>query len=123
MVTIDETIQVVIEIPLTFFFAMQVIEKRHRIGGSPCLSSATLQAVLTMGLSVAEMNDHVEIIKKLKERCNAGRNRHVWRQIFAGKKQLEGQAADDWLCELRICINVYMYVCVYKGFSPFRAAS
>lgn len=76
-----------------------------------------------MGLSVAEMNDHVEIIKKLKERCNAGRNRHVWRQIFAGKKQLEGQAADDWLCELRICINVYMYVCVYKGFSPFRVAS
>ena len=60
-----------------------------------CLSSATLQPVLTMGLSPAEMNDHTEIIKYLKERCNAGRNRHLWRQIFTGKRQLKGQVADD----------------------------
>ncbi len=66
-----------------------------------CLSDSTLQAVLTMGLTEAQLDDHEVIIEKLRQRCNAERNRHVWRQQFASKKQGDGQAADDWLCELR----------------------
>lgn len=66
-----------------------------------CLSTTSLQAILTMGLSSRELNNHAIIITKLRERCNAGRNKHVWRQQFSTKKQEDGQAADDWLCELR----------------------
>ncbi len=56
-----------------------------------CLSTNTLQAVLSMGLTDAQLDDHMVMIGHLRSRCNAGRNRHVWRQ----------QSADDWLCELR----------------------
>ena len=66
-----------------------------------CLSKETLQAVLTMGLSDSELEDHEVIIEQLRDRCNAGRNRHVWRQQFAMKKQRANEAADNWLCELR----------------------
>jgi len=66
-----------------------------------CLSTDTLQAVLSMGLTDAQLDDHTVIIDHLRSRCNAGRNRHVWRQQFAAKKQGVQQAADDWLCELR----------------------
>ena len=65
------------------------------------LSEPTLHAVLSMGLTDAQLDDHEFIIKKLKEQCNAGRNRHVWRQQLVLKKQIEGQSVDDWLCELR----------------------
>ncbi len=66
-----------------------------------CLSKETLQAVLTMGLSDSELEDHEVIIEQLRDRCNAGRNCHVWRQQFAKKKQRANESADNWLCELR----------------------
>ena len=66
-----------------------------------CLSTEALQAVLSMGLTEAQLNDHTHIIAQLRNRCNAGRNRHVWRQQFASKKQLADQPADEWLCALR----------------------
>jgi hypothetical protein len=47
------------------------------------------------------MGDHEVVIQKLRERCNAGRNRHVWRQQFALCKQRANEAADNWLCDLR----------------------
>ena len=66
-----------------------------------CLSTSSLQTVLSMGLTDANLKDHEEIIKRLRERCNAGRNCHVWRQKFASHKQRADQSVDDWLCELR----------------------
>ena len=66
-----------------------------------CLSTDTLQAVLSMGLTDTQLDDHTVVIDHLRSRCNAGRNRHVWRQQFSAKKQGVQQAADDWLCELR----------------------
>ena len=66
-----------------------------------CLSKQTLATVINMGLSDEQMASHTEIIKKLRERCNAGRNKHVWRHQFAARKQRAGEPVDDWLCELR----------------------
>jgi hypothetical protein len=66
-----------------------------------CLSKETLQAVLSMGLDEDDLEDHEVIIQQLRDRCNAGRNRHVWRQQFAMKKQRANESADNWLCELR----------------------
>jgi hypothetical protein len=66
-----------------------------------CLSTDTLQAVLSMGLTDTQLDNHTVIIDHLRTRCNAGRNRHVWRQQFAAKTQGVQQSADDWLCELR----------------------
>lgn len=66
-----------------------------------CLSSDTHQAVLSINLTDVQLNDHTVVINHLRARCNAGRNRHVWRQQFASKKQGSQQAADDWLCKLR----------------------
>jgi hypothetical protein len=66
-----------------------------------CLSTDTLQAVLSMGLTDAQLDNHTVVIDNLRARCNAGRNRHVWRQQFSAKKQGTQQSADDWLCELR----------------------
>jgi len=54
-----------------------------------------------MGLTADELDDDEAIIKKLKERCNSGRNKHVWRQRFATSKQRSDQSIEDWLCELR----------------------
>ena len=66
-----------------------------------CLTKETLQAVMSMGLTDAQLGDHETVIQKLRERCNAGRNRHVWRQQFALSKQRANEAADNWLCDLR----------------------
>ena len=66
-----------------------------------CLSTATLQAVLSAGLTAAQLADHVAIIDLLRTRCNACRNRHVWRHQFAVCSQLPNQSADNWLCSLR----------------------
>ena len=66
-----------------------------------CLSTTTLQAVLSAGLTAAQLGDHDEIINLLRTRCNAGRNRHVWRHQFAICFQLPNQSADNWLCSLR----------------------
>jgi hypothetical protein len=45
-----------------------------------CLSTDTLQAVLSMVLTDAQLDDHTVFIGHLRSRCNAGRNHHVWRQ-------------------------------------------
>jgi hypothetical protein len=45
-----------------------------------CLSKETLQAVLTVGLDEDDLKNHKVIIQQLRDRCNVGRNRHVWRQ-------------------------------------------
>lgn len=66
-----------------------------------CLSTPTLQAVLSAGLTAAQLADHTAIINLLRTRCNAGRNRHVWRRQFALLAQLPHQSADNWLCSLR----------------------
>ncbi|KZR99362.1 Uncharacterized protein APZ42_004799, partial [Daphnia magna] len=66
-----------------------------------CLSTATLQAVLSAGLTAVQLADHVDIIDLLRTRCNAGRNRHVWRHQFASCSQFSNQSADNWLCNLR----------------------
>ena len=66
-----------------------------------CLSTPTLQAVLSAGLTAAQLADHTSIINLLRTRCNAGRNRHVWRHQFALLAQLPNQTADNWLCSLR----------------------
>ncbi|XP_046653821.1 uncharacterized protein LOC124344350 [Daphnia pulicaria] len=66
-----------------------------------CLSTPTLQAVLSAGLTTVQLGDHEEIINLLRTRCNAGRNRHVWRHQFALCFQLPNQSADNWLCSLR----------------------
>lgn len=52
-------------------------------------------------MSAANLLSSGEIIKTLKERCNAGRNRHVWRKQFSARVQREHETIDDWLCDLR----------------------
>jgi hypothetical protein len=52
-------------------------------------------------LTDAKLGNHETVIEKLRERCNAGRNRHVWHQQFPLSKQRAYQAADNWLCDLR----------------------
>jgi hypothetical protein len=66
-----------------------------------CLSNSTLKAVLTMGLSVTDLEDADVIIKKLQERCNTGRNCHVWRQQFASRAQRDAESIDTWLSDIR----------------------
>jgi hypothetical protein len=65
-----------------------------------CLSTPTLQAVLSAGITAVQLENHEEIINLLRTRCNAGRNRHVWRHQFAICFQLPNQSADNWLCSL-----------------------
>ena len=55
-----------------------------------------------MGLTQARVQSPTEIIDKLREHCNAGRNRHTWRLQFASMKQRENQSVDKWLNEVRI---------------------
>lgn len=66
-----------------------------------CLSKPTLHAVLTMGLSAADLQSHTAIIDALRDRCNAGLNPHVWRLHLVRRLQLENESADDWLSDLR----------------------
>ena len=54
-----------------------------------------------MGLVPAELKDADIIIGKLQERCNAGRNCHVWRQKFSSRVQRDTESADSWLSDLR----------------------
>lgn len=60
------------------------------------------QTVLSAGLTVAQLADHVAIIGHLRTRCNAGRNRHVWRHQFALCFQLPHQTADNWMSIVKI---------------------
>jgi len=66
-----------------------------------CMSTPSLTALFLSGLTAAELIDPEAIIKKLRERCNAGRNHHVWRHQFASCSQRKDEAVDDWLCDLR----------------------
>ena len=54
-----------------------------------------------MGLSPTDLVDADVIIKKLQERCNAGRNCHVWRQQFASRVQRDSESVENWLGDLR----------------------
>ena len=47
------------------------------------------------------MDDVTQIIDYLRERCNAGKNKRVWRQQFKSCTQRQGLSIDNWLCELR----------------------
>jgi len=66
-----------------------------------CLSKQTLQTLLNMGLTTAQLADVDTIIQNLKDRCNAGRNRHVFRRQFALRVQRPGEGIDNWLCDVR----------------------
>ncbi|KZS05446.1 Uncharacterized protein APZ42_031345 [Daphnia magna] len=66
-----------------------------------CMSKSTLTALLTSGMSAADLQDPAAIITALKDRCNAGHNCHVWRQQFSSRVQRDKEAIDDWLCNLR----------------------
>jgi hypothetical protein len=54
-----------------------------------------------MGLVPTELKDADIIIGKLQERCNAGRNCHVWGQKFSSRVQRDTESADSWLSDLR----------------------
>ncbi|EFX78758.1 hypothetical protein DAPPUDRAFT_245786 [Daphnia pulex] len=41
------------------------------------------------------------MIKPLRERCNTGKNKRVWRQQFKSCTHRQGLSVDNWLCELR----------------------
>jgi hypothetical protein len=66
-----------------------------------CFSIQTLQTVLSAGLSQAQLADHDQITGMLRTRCNAGKNRHIWRHQMALCTQRPKQQADKRLCELR----------------------
>ena len=66
-----------------------------------CLSKHTLFAVLSSGLTSAQLQDPKKIIETLRNRCNAGRNRHLWRAKFVQRTQRPNETLDDWLCDLR----------------------
>ena len=65
------------------------------------LSKSTFQALLRSGLTAAQLLDPDVIINTLKQRCNSGRNVHVWRQRFQLRVQRPNENLDDWLCDLR----------------------
>ena len=66
-----------------------------------CMSPNTLKAVVNAGLGGTAMEDVAQIIEYLRERCNAGKNKRVWRQQFKSCTQRQGLSIDNWLCELR----------------------
>ena len=53
---------------------------------------------MSMGWTDAQLDNYKTVIEKLRDRCNAGRNRHVWRQQFALRKQQANEAAENGLC-------------------------
>ena len=66
-----------------------------------CMSPNTLKTVVNAGLGATSMDDVTQIIDYLRERCNAGKNKRVWRQRFKSCTQRQGLSIDNWLCELR----------------------
>jgi hypothetical protein len=66
-----------------------------------CMSPNTLSTVINARLGDAAMKDSSIIIKYLKDLCNAGKNKHVWRTQFDSCDQRQNQSIDNWLCELR----------------------
>ena len=65
------------------------------------VSPETLNAIVNARLDDAAMADSTQIIKHLEERCNAGKNKHVWRHQFNICAQRPNLSIDNWLCELR----------------------
>jgi hypothetical protein len=47
-----------------------------------CMSPNMLKTVVNAGLGATVMEDVTQIIEYLRERCNAGKNKRVWRQQF-----------------------------------------
>ena len=66
-----------------------------------CLSKNTLAAVLSSGLSKEQLEDPEKIMGMLRNRCNAGKNRHIRRMEFSQRVQRPNELVDDWLCDLR----------------------
>lgn len=66
-----------------------------------CLSQTTFKIIKSSGLTAEQLRDPAEIIEALKTRCNAGKNKNVWRVQFTQRKQQKGESFDDWLCDLR----------------------
>ncbi|KAK4006422.1 hypothetical protein OUZ56_011575 [Daphnia magna] len=72
------------------------------------ITLSTIDEVLDAGLHPAYkptcyglLADHDQISRMLRTRCNAGKNRHIWRHQMALCTQRPNQQADNWLCELR----------------------
>ena len=65
------------------------------------MSPNTLSTVINARLGDAAMKDSSIIIKYLKDLCNAGKNKHVWRTQFDSCDQRQNQSIDNWLYELR----------------------
>jgi len=65
------------------------------------LSPNTLKAVVNARLGEATMTSSTLIIKYLEDRCNAGKNKRVWRQHFKSCIQRPNVTIDNWMCELQ----------------------
>ena len=65
-----------------------------------CMSKSTLTALLTSGMSAANLQDPDAIITAFKDRYNNGRYCHVWRQEFSSRFQRHKETIDYWLCDL-----------------------
>jgi predicted Zn-ribbon and HTH transcriptional regulator len=65
------------------------------------MSPNTLSTVINARLGDAAIKDSSIIIKYLKDLCNAGKNKHVWRTQFDSCDQRQNQSIDNWLYELR----------------------
>ena len=73
------------------------------------MSPNTLGAVVNAGLEVTAMEDVTQLIEYLRERCNAGKNKRVWRQQFKTCTQRQDLSIDNWLCELRDLSRKYEF--------------
>ena len=65
------------------------------------LAPNTLNAVVNARLGDAAMASSTLILQYLEDRCNAGKNKHVWRQQFSACIQRPNLSVDSWMCELR----------------------
>ena len=83
------------------------------------LSKPTLQFIFNLGLTQARVQSPTEIIDKLREHCNAGRNRHIWRLQFASMKQRENQSVDKWLI-LYYVYKIDLYHCHFFTMHTFH---
>ena len=84
-----------------------------------CLSKPTLQFILNLGLTQSRVQSPTAKIDKLREHCNAGRNRHIWRLQFASMKQWENQSVDKWLI-LYYVYKIDLYHCHFFTMHTFH---
>jgi len=66
-----------------------------------CMSPNMLKTVVNAGLGATVMEDVTKIIEYLIERCNAGKNKRIWRQQIKSCTQRQRLSIDNWLCKLR----------------------